>query len=57
VKLQIVLYNITGQNCGSFRFPPWIFTIFTPIISVTWSFRNHSDMMICISRNIYYNVE
>jgi len=22
--------------------------------SVTWSFRNHSNMPICCSRNIYY---
>ncbi len=28
----------------------------TPVISVTWSFRNHSNMLICHSRNIshYY---
>ncbi len=26
----------------------------TPGFSVTWSFRNHSNMLICCSRNIYY---
>ncbi len=34
----------------------WIFSIITPVFSVTWSFRNHSNMLICCSRNIsdYY---
>jgi len=32
----------------------WIFSIITPVFSVTWSFRNHSDMWICCSRNIYH---
>ncbi len=33
-----------------------IFSIITPVFSVTWSFRNHSNMLICCSRNIsdYY---
>ncbi len=25
----------------------WIFSIITPVFSVTWSFRNHSNMLIC----------
>ncbi len=34
----------------------WIFSTITPVFSVTWSFINHSDMLICCSRNIsYYN--
>ncbi len=32
----------------------WIFSIITPVFSVTWSFRNHSTMQICCSRNIRY---
>jgi len=32
----------------------WISTIITPVFSVTWSFRNHSNMLICCSRNISY---
>ncbi len=32
----------------------WIFSIITPVFSVTWSFRNHYNMMNCCSRNIYY---
>jgi len=32
----------------------WIFCIISPVFSVTWSFRNQSNMMICCSRNIYY---
>ncbi len=30
----------------------WIFSIITPVFSVTWSFRNHSNMLILCSRNI-----
>ncbi len=30
------------------------FSIITPVFSVTWSFRNHSNMLICCSRNVYY---
>ncbi len=30
----------------------WIFSIITPVFSVTWSFRNHSNMLISCSRNI-----
>ncbi len=34
----------------------WIFTIISPVFSVTWSFRNHSHIMICCSRKVshYY---
>ncbi len=31
----------------------WIFSIITPVFIVTWSFRNHSNMLICCSCNIY----
>ncbi len=31
-----------------------IFSIITPVFSVTWSVRNHSNMTICCSRNISY---
>ncbi len=31
----------------------WIFSIITPVFSVTWSFRNHSNMLIWCSRNIW----
>ncbi len=37
-----------------------IFSIITPVFSVTWSFRNHNNMQICCSKNIYFviiNVE
>ncbi len=30
----------------------WIFSTITQVFSVTWSFRNHSNMLICCSRNI-----
>jgi len=34
----------------------WIFSIITSVFSVTWSFRNHSNMQIYCSRNFsdYY---
>ncbi len=32
----------------------WIFSIITPVFSITWSFRNHSNMLICCSINISY---
>ncbi len=40
----------------------WIFCIITPVFSVTWSCRNHCNMLIYCSRNIciiifYYYVE
>jgi len=31
----------------------WNFSIITPVFSVTWSFRNHSNMLMWCSRNIY----
>ncbi len=31
-----------------------LFTVFTPVFSVTRFFRNHSNMLICCSRNIYH---
>ncbi len=32
----------------------WICSIITPVFSVTWSLRNHYNMLICSSTNIYY---
>ncbi len=32
----------------------WIFSIISPVFSLTWSFRNHYDMLVSCSRNIYY---
>jgi len=32
----------------------WIVSIITQIFSVTWSFRNHFNTLICCSRNIYW---
>jgi len=31
----------------------WIFSTITPVFSVTWFFRNHYNMLICCSRNIF----
>ncbi len=32
----------------------WIFSIITNVFSVTWCFINHSNMLICCSRDISY---
>ncbi len=42
------------QNKIDFCDQSCIFSIITPVFSVTWSFKNHSNMLICCSRNIYY---
>ncbi len=34
----------------------WIFSIIIPVFSVTWSFRNHFNMLICCSRNISHYI-
>ncbi len=32
----------------------WIFSIITPVFSVTWSFRNHSTMLIWLLKKEHY---
>jgi len=32
----------------------WIFSIISPVFSVTWSFRNHSNMLIWCLNISYY---
>ncbi len=36
-------------KCNLFLMQSWIFSIITPVFSATWSFRNHSNMLICCS--------
>ncbi len=43
---QNVIYSC-DQSC--------IFSIITPVLSVTWSFRNHSNMLICWSNTFIIN--
>ncbi len=43
----VILWNIT-------RTVIYIFSFITLVFSVTWSFRNHSNMLICCSENISY---
>jgi len=40
------------------RWQSWIFSIITPVFSVTWSFRNDSNLLICCSRHFweFFNV-
>ncbi len=38
----------------SLQFKSWIFSIITPVFSVAWSFRNHSNMLFWWSINISY---
>ncbi len=57
-------HTIIWNNCFVFKFilkchfcdQSWIFSIIPPGFTVTWSFRNHSNMLIWCSRNIsdYY---
>ncbi len=49
VYVNNILYNLI-YSCDQ----SWIFSIMTPVFSVTWSFRNHYNMMICCSKNTYY---
>ncbi len=42
-QVSILKYFLLNFN---FVMQSWIFSIITPIFSVTWSFRNHSNMLI-----------
>ncbi len=51
----VIIWNITIQNNFHFNIfqniiyfcdQSWIFSIITPVFSVTWSFRNHSDLLL-----------
>ncbi len=46
------LYSSVHQNV--IKKVIWISSIITPVFSVTWFFRNHSNILICCSRNISY---
>ncbi len=62
----VILWNITSiwnkcflleyiVKCNLFMWcAAVIFSIITPVFSVTWSFRNHSNMLICCSRYVSY---
>jgi len=56
VLLQFKIYVSIWLDFKIYCWQSWFFSIITPVFSVTWSFRNHSNMMICCSRNIslYY---
>jgi len=46
---------ISILTCNLFQWwQSWIFSIITPVFSGTWSFRNHSIMLIWKLRNISY---
>ncbi len=40
ILIYFKIYNIPVMQS-------WIFSIITPAFNVTWSFRNHSNMLIC----------
>ncbi len=48
LQVQLITHNNNSHLWDRER----ISSIITPVFSVTWSFRNHSDMLICCSRNI-----
>jgi len=46
IKITMVFYfNILKRN-SFLCWQSWIFSIITPVFSVTWSFRNNSKMLI-----------
>jgi len=47
LQFRITVFYLSFLN----RNFSWIFSIITPVFSVTWSFRNHSNVMICCSRH------
>ncbi len=52
ILLPIKCYPIESiLKCNLFPWC-WIFSIISQVFRVTWFFRNHSNMMICSSRNI-----
>ncbi len=54
VKYYNLKYSIWMFSGMIYWCKSWIFIIITPVFSVTWSFRNHFNMMIWCSRNISY---
>ncbi len=51
---KITVFNI---NTNSFDGKAELSAIITAVFSATWSFRNHSNMLIWGSRNIYYGLK
>jgi len=47
-------FTSKNRNIVKYYHKSWIFSIITPVFSVTWSFRNQSNVMIWCSRNIFY---
>ncbi len=48
-----LFYYFLFLKCNLFLWwQTWIFSIITPVFTVTWSFRNHFNMLISCSRNI-----
>ncbi len=45
--VKVFYFNVLKCNLFLWR-QSWIFSIITPGFSVTWSFRNHSDMLIVL---------
>ncbi len=57
IKSNIAKYYYNLKQCFSILilyFKMWFIHVNFPVFSVTWSFRNHSNMLILCSRNVYY---
>ncbi len=56
-NVEILLqFKTTIFNCNIHFFScdqSWIFSFLTPVFSVTWSFRNHSNILICCSIKVF----
>ncbi len=49
IQFKITVFYVNMLNYIYFCDQSWIFIIITPVFSVTWSFRNHSNMLILSS--------
>ncbi len=45
--------RLSVKYCLYYMHYRWIVSIITPVFSVTWSFRNYSNMLICCLGDIY----
>jgi len=56
-NLKYLLFCEYVFKCNLFLWcQSWIFRIITPVFCVTWSFINHSNMLICCSGNIVFTI-
>ncbi len=52
ITIEMTVFYVNIIKCNLFLWSNLI-SIITPGFSVTWSFRNHTNMLICCSRNVF----